>query len=118
MRIRWRHSSRSLVIEGVPERFPRLKIVFIEGGFGWIPSTMWRMDQHFERFRDEVPHLKRRPSEYVREHFWFTTQPIDEPDEAKHLRSLIDGSASIGCCSRRIIRIGISTIRVSRSRRR
>jgi hypothetical protein len=80
----------SLVIEGVPERFPRLKIVFIEGGFGWIASTMWRMDQHFERFRDEIPHLKRRPSEYVREHFWNTTQPIDEPDEARHLRSLID----------------------------
>src|SRR5439155_251231 len=80
----------SLVIEGVPERFPRLKIVFIEGGFGWIAATTWRMDQHFERFRDEVPHLKRRPSEYVREHFWFTTQPIDEPDEARHLRSLIE----------------------------
>ena len=80
----------SFVIEGVLERFPRLKIVFIEGGFGWIASTMWRMDQHFERFRGEVPHLKRRPSEYVREHFWFTTQPIDEPDEAKHLRSLIE----------------------------
>ncbi|WLA67132.1 amidohydrolase family protein [Bradyrhizobium diazoefficiens] len=40
----------SLVIEGVPERFPKLKIVFIEGGFGWIPSAVWRMDQHFERF--------------------------------------------------------------------
>ena len=80
----------SLVIEGVPERFPKLKIVFIEGGFGWIPSTTWRMDQHFEHFRSEVPHLKRRPSEYVKEHFWFTTQPIDEPDEGKHLRSLID----------------------------
>src|SRR5712675_540372 len=69
----------SLVIEGVLERFPRLRIVFIEGGLGWIPATTWRMDQHFERFRDEVPHLKRRPSEYVKEHFWFTTQPIDEP---------------------------------------
>jgi uncharacterized protein len=80
----------SLVIEGVPERFPRLKIVFIEGGLGWIPATTWRMDQHFDRFRDEVPHLKRRPSEYVKEHFWFTTQPIDEPDEARHLRSLIE----------------------------
>jgi len=51
---------------------------------------MWRMDQHFDRFRSEVPHLKRRPSEYVKEHFWFTTQPIDEPDEARHLRSLIE----------------------------
>jgi uncharacterized protein len=80
----------SLVLEGIPERFPKLKIVFIEGGFGWIPSTMWRMDRHFDRFRSEVPHLKRRPSEYVKEHFWFTTQPIDEPDEAKHLRSLIE----------------------------
>src|SRR6185369_2453209 len=80
----------SLVIEGVPERFPKLKIVFIEGGFGWIPSAVWRMDQHFERFRSEVPHLRRKPSEYVRENFWFTTQPIDEPDEARHLRSLIE----------------------------
>jgi uncharacterized protein len=80
----------SLVLEGIPERFPKLKIVFIEGGFGWIPSTMWRMDRQFDRFRSEVPHLKRRPSEYVKEHFWFTTQPIDEPDEARHLRSLIE----------------------------
>jgi uncharacterized protein len=80
----------SLVLEGVLERFPRLKIVFIEGGFGWISSTLWRMDQHFARFRDEVPHLKRKPSEYVREHFWFTTQPVDEPDEARHLRSLME----------------------------
>src|SRR6266446_3417720 len=43
----------SLVIEGIPERFPRLKIVFIEGGFGWIASAMWRMDRHFDRFRSE-----------------------------------------------------------------
>ena len=80
----------SLVLEGIPERFPKLKIVFIEGGFGWIPSATWRMDRHFESFRSEVPHLKCRPSEYVKEHFWFTTQPIDEPDEAMHLRSLIE----------------------------
>ena len=50
------------------------------GGFGWIASAMWRMDQHFARFRSELPHLKRMPPEYVREQFLFTTQPIDEPD--------------------------------------
>jgi predicted TIM-barrel fold metal-dependent hydrolase len=80
----------SLVIEGVPERFPKLKFVFIEGGFGWVPATTWRMDQHFDRFRSEVQHLKRKPSEYVRENFWFTTQPSEEPDNAKHLRSVLE----------------------------
>ena len=80
----------SLVIEGVPERFPMLKFVFIEGGFGFIPGITWRMDKHFERFRAEVPHLKRKPSEYVRDHFWFTTQPIDEPERNRDMRTLID----------------------------
>lgn len=80
----------SFVIEGVPERFPRLKFVFIEGGYGWVPATTWRMDQHFERFRSEVPHLKRKPSEYVKQSFWFTTQPSEEPDNTQHLRALID----------------------------
>ena len=76
------------------------------------------MDQHFERFRDEVPHLKRRPSEYVREHFWFTTQPVEEPDNARHLRTLIDWIGVGLAAVLRTIRTGISTIRVSPSRRR
>ena len=48
------------------------------------------MDKHFERMRAEVPHLKRPPSEYVREHFWFATQPIEEPEQPQHLAELID----------------------------
>jgi predicted TIM-barrel fold metal-dependent hydrolase len=80
----------SLVIEGVPERFPKLRFVFIEGGFGWVPAMKWRLDRHFDRFRDEVPHLKRLPSEYIRDSFWFTTQPIEEPEHPEHMRDIID----------------------------
>ncbi len=58
----------SLVFEGVFERFPNLKIVLIEGGFAWAPSLCWRMDKHWERMRAETPHVKRPPSEYIREH--------------------------------------------------
>ena len=63
----------SLVFEGVFERFPKLKIVMIEGGFAWAPALGWRMDKHWERMRKETPQVKRPPSEYVREHVWFTT---------------------------------------------
>jgi uncharacterized protein len=80
----------SLVIEGVFERFPHLKVVMIEGGFAWLPALAWRLDKLFERMRNEVPHLKRRPSEYIRKHVWATTQPMDEPDNRRHLFDVMD----------------------------
>jgi len=80
----------SLVIEGVFERFPRLKVVIIEGGFAWLPALCWRLDKLYDRMRREVPHLKRRPSEYIREHVWVTSQPMEEPKDHRHLLDVIE----------------------------
>jgi hypothetical protein len=80
----------SLVFEGVFERFPELRVVIMEGGLGWIPSLTARMDKHWSRLRSEVPHLKRPPSEYIRQQVWFTTQPMEEPGRASHLIDLFD----------------------------
>jgi predicted TIM-barrel fold metal-dependent hydrolase len=80
----------SLIFEGVFERFPKLRVVLIEGGFTWAPALAWRMDRAWERMRAEVPQLKRPPSEYLREHVWFTTQPIEEPETPDHLAEMID----------------------------
>jgi uncharacterized protein len=89
----------SLVMEGVLERFPKLKIVIVEGGFGWLPSLTWRLDRLFDSMRTEVPHLKRRPSEYIRQQIWLTTQPMEEPDSGpgqNGRQHLIDTMESIG----------------------
>lgn len=80
----------SLVCEGVFEQFPTLKIVMIEGGFAWLPPLMWRLDAAYGRLRAETPHLKRLPSEYIREHFWITTQPMEEPTKPAQFHQLLD----------------------------
>jgi predicted TIM-barrel fold metal-dependent hydrolase len=69
----------SLIFEGVLEKFPTLKFVFAECGWSWLPQVLWRMDATWKATRNEVPWVKRPPSEYVRERIRFTTQPVDEP---------------------------------------
>ena len=70
----------SLIFEGVFEAFPELKVVMTEGGVSWAAPLAWRMDRVWQRSRDEVPRVKRPPSEYLRRNIWFTTQPVEEPE--------------------------------------
>jgi predicted TIM-barrel fold metal-dependent hydrolase len=57
----------SMIFEGVPERFPALRLAFLEAGAGWAPYWMERMDDEFaKRGAAEAPVLRKRPSEYVR----------------------------------------------------
>jgi uncharacterized protein len=80
----------SFIYEGVFERFPNLKMVLIEGGFAWLPPLTWRLDAHWKRLRRDVPHIKRLPSETVRDHIWLTTQPVEEPHRPEQFLELLE----------------------------
>ncbi|WP_266170992.1 amidohydrolase family protein [Dyella subtropica] len=55
----------SLVAGGVLERHPGLTCAFLEGGCGWVPWWLWRLDDTYEKFPEDldVP-LALRPSDY------------------------------------------------------
>jgi uncharacterized protein len=75
--------AASLIFEGVFDRFPDLKIVFAEGAWSWVVPYGWRLDRAWRQMRGEVRHIQRPPSEYLAKHFWFTSQPIEEPASAE-----------------------------------
>jgi predicted TIM-barrel fold metal-dependent hydrolase len=65
------------IINGLPERFPKMKLVWVESGLAWVPFLMQRLDHEFMMRSSEAPMLKRLPSEYMREMF-YTTQPLEK----------------------------------------
>jgi uncharacterized protein len=80
----------SLICEGVFEKIPAVRFVVVEGGVAWASSLRWALDGAWELHRDDVAPLERKPSEYMREHVWFTTQPIEEPDDPNHFVEVLE----------------------------
>jgi predicted TIM-barrel fold metal-dependent hydrolase len=77
--LRWWDISRlrNLILGGILDRHPGLKVVVTESGIGWIPSELRKMDQLFEAMRSAwggghigydargaIDGLSLRPSEY------------------------------------------------------
>jgi predicted TIM-barrel fold metal-dependent hydrolase len=57
----------SVLCSGLLDRFPNLKFAFLEGGIGWVPAHVERMDDHFENPRYGAKDLiTRPPSDYLK----------------------------------------------------
>jgi uncharacterized protein len=65
----------TLICGGTLERFPRLKVIFLEANGGWIVPWLERLDHHQEIFPWDVPQMKSKPSEYFRRQCWISFDP-------------------------------------------
>lgn len=63
----YRPLASLLMFSGILERHPNLKIVFCEGGFGWVPWTLQDADRIYQVYETEMrPKLKELPSYYFK----------------------------------------------------
>jgi predicted TIM-barrel fold metal-dependent hydrolase len=52
---------------GVLERYPRVRVAFLEAGCGFLPYFLERLDEHYEKRPGEMPNITKAPSDYVAE---------------------------------------------------
>ncbi|MDD7964545.1 amidohydrolase family protein [Actinomycetospora lemnae] len=83
----------SLVVEGVLDRLPTLRVVVAECGFSWLPPLLWRLDKEWKGIWREVPWVRRPPSTYLHEQVRFTATPAHLPTDPAELA---DALAVIG----------------------
>ncbi len=91
----------SMIMQGLFDKYPKQKILMQEGGFWWVIDFMLRADEFYldhpgdialveRKLETGEKYLNRLPSEYVREHFRFSTQPMCKPNNARHLAWLLE----------------------------
>lgn len=67
-----------LVLDGLFDRFPKLRGGCIEQGAAWVPSWIRHLDcaqRSFSRTEEPLTRLSMKPSEFVRRHLKFTPFP-------------------------------------------
>jgi uncharacterized protein len=80
----------SMIFGGVFDAFPGLQFVLSEYGFSWSLPLALRMDEAWEQGDRELAGIELAPSEYISRNVRFTTQPVDEPVDRRHLWTIIE----------------------------
>ncbi|WP_144905991.1 amidohydrolase family protein [Halobellus captivus] len=76
----------SLVMEGIPEKFPELDIIFMESGVTYVPALMTRLDEEYLKRPEENPLLEKLPSDYLKE-VYYGTQPLEKSANPEYLET-------------------------------
>jgi predicted TIM-barrel fold metal-dependent hydrolase len=74
----------SLVMTGLFDRFPKLKLLCVEAGAGWAPYIAHRLDEKYEMF-GYAEKTKLEPSEYMKRNVWYVVEPRE-----KNIDSMMD----------------------------
>jgi len=72
-------ASLNFCADGVLEKFPKLKVAYLESGCGWVPFWLERMDEHWEHEgHGQAKTTKEKPSYYFKRQCWASCEAGEE----------------------------------------
>jgi uncharacterized protein len=70
-------ASTSFIMCGICDKFPRLRVAFLESGGGWMAGWLDRMDRHFDDKGMNDTGLSTRPSDIYRRQCFVSFEPVE-----------------------------------------
>ena len=86
----------SMIVQGVFEMFPNLRVLLVGGGVTWVPSFLWRLDYQYKTTKTEAPWLRQLPSEYFSQHAKLTTHSLERPRQQERLLDVLNAIPHVG----------------------
>lgn len=68
----------NFTVGGIWEKFPKLRVGFMEANCGWLPFWLERLDEHWEHMPEQAPGCKHEPSEYFAGRGFLTAEPEEK----------------------------------------
>jgi predicted TIM-barrel fold metal-dependent hydrolase len=73
------YDCAALIYGGVVEKYPKLRVAFLENRAAWVPYWMDYLDAKWEKRRGDAPLLKRKPSSYMTGgNFFYSAEPEEK----------------------------------------
>lgn len=72
-----RQALTTMVVDGVFERFPRLRVATVEAMAGWVGEWLERIDYRY-RYMGETSQMKRPVGEYFARNIWVSGDPEEK----------------------------------------
>ena len=91
----------SMIMQGLFDKFPSLRVIVKEGGFWWLPEFMARADDYYLSHPGDIKLTERKlesgeqflaklPSEYFESNIRFSSQPVCFPRQPHHFKLLME----------------------------
>ena len=69
-----------MIMGGVLEKHPQMRIAFLECNASWLPFWLWRMDEHYEhRLSQASQCMSMAPSDYFKRQCYLAIDADEEP---------------------------------------
>lgn len=69
----------ALAMGGVLDRFPTLRVAFLESGTGWVPYFVHRAHEHYEKRREMLPAMRTDPRDLLARGQCYFSFEAEEP---------------------------------------